>query len=303
MHIFLIRHGETEHNVAGLLAGVSDSRLTNHGVQQTQRLGKYLVTHRNLRFTRIYASDLQRAYMTAEEIRVHQSAQWSATGAPEVVRLPVLREKDFGSFELVPWASQRAQNALDPRVPNPQDPSFVPQESSESMKLRADTFVADFILPLATSLWATEQEFANECVAVVSHGLFLAALWKSLLAQFNTGTVVLGPNIEVLSYGRPLEYLPSWNNTAFLELTIRRAASDAATDTAAEVQPAQTQHAYSMPFYDCSMTVHAINGRDHLLDLKRARGGIGSAAYDAKQKSLDGFFKRPKDDSASGAAG
>ncbi|KAK4942145.1 hypothetical protein LTR10_018037 [Elasticomyces elasticus] len=270
---------------------------------QTQRLGKYLATHRNLHFTRIYASDLQRAYMTAEEIRRHQSAQWSATGAPEVVRLPVLREKDFGSFELVPWASQRAQNALDPRVPNPQDPSFRPQETSEAMKLRADTFVADFILPLATSLWATEPEFTNECVAVVSHGLFLAALWKSLLAQFNTGTVVLGPNIEVLSYGRPLEYLPSWNNTAFLELTIRRAAADAATDTAAQVQPAQTQHSDSMPFYDCSMTVHAINGRDHLLDLKRARGGIGSAAYDAKQKSLDGFFKRPKDDSAPGSAG
>ena len=115
---------------------------------------------------------------------------------------------------------------------------------------------------------------------------------------------MLGPNVEVSSYGRPLDfkYLPSWINTAFLELTIRRSATNAEANTGAQVQPSQIPHSYSMPFYDCSMTVHAINGRDHLLDLKRARGGIGSAAYDTKQKSLDGFFKRPKDHSASGPA-
>lgn len=304
MHVFLIRHGETEHNVAGLLAGVSDSRLTNHGVQQTQRLGRYLASHRSLRFTRIYASDLQRAYMTAEEIQKHQTAQWSATGIPEVVRLPVLREQDFGSYELVPWASRRAQHALDSRTPNPQDPAFRPQETSESMTLRADAFIADFILPLATSLWETEHDSAKECVAVVSHGLFLSALWKSLLSKFNAGGVVLGPNIEVLNYGRPLEYLPSWHNTAFLELTVRRKAGDVGTgSTTAENGSTQPQNEYWTPFYDCCMIVHAINNRDHLLDLKRARGGIGSAAYDAKQKSLDGFFKRPKDDSASGSVG
>ncbi|KAI1626366.1 hypothetical protein EDD37DRAFT_607932 [Exophiala viscosa] len=241
--------------------------------------------------------------MTADEIRRHQAAQWSDRGAPEVVRLPVLREQDFGSYELVPWASKRAQNALDPRVPNPQDPDFRPQETSDAMRLRAETFIADFILPLATSLWATEQDFTNECVAVVSHGLFLSALWNALLAKFNTGSVALGANVEVLSYGKPLEYLPSWNNTAFLELTIRRAPGDTQTDDADQAQSTQAQHSYSMPFYDCSMTVHAVNGRDHLFDLKRARGGIGSAAYDTKQKSLDGFFKRPRDDSASGAAG
>ncbi|KAJ9617876.1 uncharacterized protein PV06_07198 [Exophiala oligosperma] len=288
MHIFLIRHGETEHNVAGLLAGVSDSRLTNHGRNQTERLGQYLAAHRNLRFTRIFASDLQRAYMTAEQIQRHQAIQWSEERVPDVIRLPVLREQDFGSYELVPWASRRAQEAI-----NPEDPSFRPQETAEAMAGRADVFINDHVIPLsASSPLAVEQDSLPECVAVVSHGLFLSALWKTLLTKFHTGTVVLGPNIEVLSYGRPLEFLPSWSNTGFLEITIHRNDGDSSTSQES-LPPTATDN--TSPFAGCRVTVHNVNGKDHLLDLRRARGGIGSSPYDAKQKSLDGFFKRPKD--------
>lgn len=302
MHLFFIRHGETEHNVAGLLAGVSDSRLTNHGVLQTQKLGKYLTAHRNLRFTRIYASDLQRAYMTAEELQKHQTVQWAEDSVPEVVRLGVLREQDFGSLELVPWASARAQHALDPRVPNPADPSFRPQESAESMASRAELFITDFILPLIVSSLENEQDSAQECVAVVSHGLFLSKLWQSFLSNFNAGEVTVGPDIEVLSYGRPLAYLPSWTNTAFLEMTIR----PSTVATAAEISTGErtaTDPNLASPLGGCSMTIHVVNGKDHLLDLKRSRGGIGSSPHDVRQKSLDGFFKHPKEDDSKHGSG
>ena len=276
MHLFLIRHGETEHNVAGLLAGVSDSRLTNHGVLQTQRLGRFLTTHRNLRFTRIYASDLQRAFMTANEIQKSQNIKWRAELVPTALRLDLLREQDFGSLELVPWASRRAQSTLDPT-----DPSFRPQETSEAMAGRAETFLADYILPLLAAADAS-QNGAQECVAVVSHGLFLSVLWQTLLRKFSVGSVTIGPNIEILSYGRPLEYLPSWTNTGFLEATIRNPTVEAVAQS--QVTPVLSGYA---------MTVHSVNNKDHLQDLKRARGGLGSAAYDAKQQSLDGFFRRP----------
>ncbi|KAL6247797.1 hypothetical protein RBB50_005145 [Rhinocladiella similis] len=289
MHIFLIRHGETEHNVAGLLAGVSDSRLTNHGRNQTERLGQYLATHRNLRFTRIFASDLQRAYMTAEQIQRHQALQWSEARIPDVIRLPLLREQDFGSLELVPWASRRAQEAI-----NPEDPSFQPQETAEAMARRADMFINDHVIPLSASSLAVGQDSLPECVAVVSHGLFLSALWKTLLTKFHSGTVVLGPNIEVLSYGRPLEYLPSWSNTGFLEMTIHQNDTEPLPEPTSQ-EPLATRIDNTSPFARCRVTVHTVNGKDHLSDLRRARGGIGSSPYDAKQKSLDGFFKRPKD--------
>jgi len=289
--LFFIRHGETEHNVAGLLAGVSDSRLTNHGVLQTQRLGKYLATHRNLRFTRIYASDLQRAYMTAGEIQRHQAALDTSQRVPEVVRLDLLREQDFGSLELVPWASRRAQNALDPRVPRPDDPAFRPQETEESMSTRAELFIAEILLPLLASEPENEQDTVGERVAVVSHGLFLGSLWQSLLGKFGPGSVSLGPDVEVSSYGRSLAYLPAWNNTGFLEMTIHR--------------PMQTVDSLQIPpvLNGYCATIHAVNARDHLLDLRRARGGLGSSPFDARQQSLENFFTRPeRRDSSQGGA-
>ncbi|KAG9787296.1 hypothetical protein KCU88_g2088, partial [Aureobasidium melanogenum] len=295
MHLFLVRHGETEHNVAGLLAGVSDSRLTNHGVLQTQRLGQYLAAHRNLRFTHIYASDLQRAYMTAEEIQRHQLGQWSLQhSVPEVVKLDLLREQDFGSFELLPWTSKRAQQAFESHPPVSADQNFRPQETSESMATRAQIFLDNFIMPLLATgpdnLLNSTNPMSQDCVAVVSHGLFLSVLWQSLLRKFNAGSVRLGPNIEVGGYLRPLEYLPSWNNTAFLEVTIERPTATAPTDASPLNLTSDT--AAPTPNLDGhSMVVHAINGRDHLVDLKRARGGLGSVPYDARQKSLLGFFK------------
>ncbi|EXJ83182.1 hypothetical protein A1O1_06801, partial [Capronia coronata CBS 617.96] len=294
MHLFLVRHGETEHNVSGVLAGVSDSRLTNHGVLQCQRLGKYLTSHRNLHFTHIFSSDLQRAYMTAEKIQRNQVAQWSRLHrVPEVVKLPLLREQDFGSFELVPWASKRAQQRFDHGTPNPADSNFRPQETPESMTMRAEAFLDNFILPLLATATDDPQDSTNsstqDCVAVVSHGLFLSSLWQSLLRRFATGTVSLGPNIEVGGHVRPLEYLPSWGNTAFLELTIQRPTTIVPANFS-NLGPAFDEAGRPVPLSWHSMMVHVIDGRDHLADLKRARGGIGSSPFDARQQTLVGYF-------------
>jgi broad specificity phosphatase PhoE len=278
MHLFLIRHGETEHNVAGLLAGVSDSRLTNHGVLQTQRLGRYLTVDRHLEFTQIFASDLQRAFMTAGEIAKSQATQRPSQSVPEVVQLGMLREQDFGSLELVPWASRRAQESLNPRLPSAQDPDFRPQETTESMAARAETFLSNFIIPL---LAAEDDSRSQERIAVVSHGLFLSALWKTLFKMFSPSSVALGANIEPMGYGRPIEYLPSWTNTGYLELTISKGSTALTSSTVSELG-------------EYKMTIHAVNSKDHLVDLKRSRGGLGSAAHDVKQQSLDGFFQKPR---------
>ena len=41
-----------------------------------------------------------------------------------------------------------------------------------------------------------------------------------------------------------------------------------------------------------SCTILKINGKDHLQGLKRTGGGVGSARYDASQKSIHAFYKR-----------
>lgn len=300
MRLFLVRHGETEHNVAGLLAGVSDSRLTNHGVLQTQRLGAYLATHRNLKLTHIFASDLQRAYLTAEEVRKSQSSRWADVyRVPNVVRLALLREQDFGSLELVPWASRRAQSGLDPQHHDVQDPHFRPQETKEAMTRRAEEFLTNSVLPLLATVTDDDPDLTPDCVAVVSHGLFLAALWRTLLSKFRANSVRIGPEVEPVHHDKPLPHSPSWGNTCFLEVMIESRLDNRSLQ-GREASP--TIHDGGHPILnDSKLTIVAINGRDHLAGLKRTRGGLGSSPHDERQKRLDGFFKRPNattDDSA-----
>ena len=282
MRLLLIRHGETEHNVAGLLAGVTDSRLTNHGVLQTQRLAAHLLKTRNLCFTQIFASDLQRAFRTAKAISDCQNAAHKDANV-SAVQLILLREQDFGSFELLPW--NRSEDARQ-NDPSENDADFKPKETAVAMSKRAADFLDDYIIPL----FAIEGE-AEQVVATVSHGLFLAALWRTLLARFKPSTVALAPDAVPPGTNRPLGYLSSWTNTGFLELVIKTNEEPSTQDTEATKDDfASNWH----PLSHASMTIMSVNSKEHLTNLKRARGGIGSSASDDKQGRLDTFFKKPK---------
>ncbi|KAK5102270.1 hypothetical protein LTR70_000056 [Exophiala xenobiotica] len=283
MRLLLIRHGETEHNVAGLLAGVTDSRLTNHGLIQAQRLASHLVRKRQLRFSQVFASDLQRALRTAQETCELQNAQ-DKDSQIRPFALTLLREQDFGSFELLPW--NRSEDAHE-KDPSPGDPGFRPKETAESLKARADTFLDDFLQPL----FALDEE-SELTVAVVSHGLFLAALWKVLLLRFKPSTVSMGPEVLPPGARRPLEYLPAWSNTGFLELEIRQLPVVNPDQQLTSPEP----NTVSTPAgkLSATMKICAVNSKEHLANLKRTRGGVGSSAADDKQKRLENFFKRPK---------
>lgn len=90
IEIFLIRHGQTEFNLAGKIQGWCDSPLTEQGILGAQRLGEYL---RNTIFQAAFSSDLPRAYHTAQLIL-------SSAGQNLPVQcLSDLREYHFGHFE------------------------------------------------------------------------------------------------------------------------------------------------------------------------------------------------------------
>ena len=73
-----------------------DSPLTNHGFQQATRLGQFL-NIRGVDLTHIFASPLQRAYTTAEQILKGQSGP-NRDGLT-VIPMPSLPEQDFGLLE------------------------------------------------------------------------------------------------------------------------------------------------------------------------------------------------------------
>jgi broad specificity phosphatase PhoE len=226
--------------------------------------------------------------MTADELRKGQELSFKdAATLSEIVKLEILREQDFGSLELTSWSSKRSFDARDNRIPSASDPDFRGKETTESMRTRADQFLDDFVVPM----WALADDSQPPCVAVVSHGLFLAVLWKAVINRFDARNIQLGADVGSVSAARPLEYIPAWTNTGYLEVQVHPMPS---TSTAASVLLEHSVVNTSISTSSLLLKVVTINGSDHLRHLKRTRGGLGSAAYDTRQKQIDGFLKRPK---------
>jgi broad specificity phosphatase PhoE len=85
--VYLARHGESDWNVERRWQGHADRPLTDRGREQARLLGERLA---DVKLDAVYASDLRRAWETAEAV-----ARPRGLG---VVRLPELREVDVGSW-------------------------------------------------------------------------------------------------------------------------------------------------------------------------------------------------------------
>ncbi|XP_018536480.1 fructose-2,6-bisphosphatase TIGAR B isoform X2 [Lates calcarifer] len=89
----LVRHGETQYNREKLLQGQGvDTPLSETGAQQGEAAGRYL---KDIAFSNVFASNLQRAVQTAEII-LRNNTHCSGM---EMVLEPLLRERGFGVAE------------------------------------------------------------------------------------------------------------------------------------------------------------------------------------------------------------
>lgn len=86
--VLIIRHGETDHNVARRIQGSLPTPLNANGILQAQALGLYLKHHH---VERLYTSTLERASHTANLIA-------EVTGSL-VIEDDRLQEMNFGVFE------------------------------------------------------------------------------------------------------------------------------------------------------------------------------------------------------------
>lgn len=204
-------------------AGSRDSALTNHGNQQATRLGLHF-NALGLCFTHIYSSHLQRATKTAGLIREAQTRpplnEGAATGAPDVVQLPVLMERDFGFYEGKKWYEKPPESKVgsEQSLENKKAAGFVDIESKDSMVQRVDAFLDGHLLPLLDTL----TESTDQAVAVVSHGIILSVLWKRLLLRLPPKSVSFSPELSV-DPRVSLEHLGAWSNTGYLELHMKLA--------------------------------------------------------------------------------
>lgn len=90
VHLYLVRHGETEMNRAQKLQGVTDAKLTVKGEEAAAALGDLL---KPIHFDAAYSSDRRRAIETAKAILAEHA------DAPALQEKAGLREYYFGGNE------------------------------------------------------------------------------------------------------------------------------------------------------------------------------------------------------------
>ncbi len=86
--LFITRHGETEWNLQGRVQGSKDSNLTNKGIMQAKKLGKYL---EETPIDIIYTSTSGRAVSTSKIIADKRSI--------DIVQIEQLKEMNMGIWE------------------------------------------------------------------------------------------------------------------------------------------------------------------------------------------------------------
>jgi probable phosphoglycerate mutase len=107
---YMIRHGQTEHNISQIAAGgETDSALTELGRKQAQELAPYLI---NLEMipSRIFHSSMQRARHTAEYLNEFLGL--------EMEEIHDLREQEIGDWAGRPWSDPEIRFTRDTAPPN-----------------------------------------------------------------------------------------------------------------------------------------------------------------------------------------
>jgi len=156
MRIYIVRHGETEENVLGIIQGWNDTHCNATGLAQAQIVAKRLA---HTTFTKLISSDLSRCQETSATIRQLQPPTlpyYTSKG---------LRERNLGRRQGLTRARSQ-ELAKEEGVPV----SALEAESLEVFKKRAWAY------------WTTEIETLANTAApednllIVSHGGFIYAL-------------------------------------------------------------------------------------------------------------------------------
>ena len=159
--LVVVRHGETQWNVARRIQGYSDSPLTPTGVAQAQALGKRLAREP---FDAIHASDLGRVRETVEHIA-------AATG--HAARFDeALRERSYGIFEGKTMDESEATYPGQWAKYRGHDPHAVPP-GGESVAQFQDRIIA--------ALERVAVESDGQTVVVAAHGGVCGALFRHVM--------------------------------------------------------------------------------------------------------------------------
>ncbi|MFI3237399.1 MAG: histidine phosphatase family protein [Lachnospiraceae bacterium] len=101
MKVLLVRHGETDWNVASRIQGMTDTDLNEKGIEQARELGRSLITYPG-NICRIYTSPLKRARQTADILSEYIGVSCEV--------LEGIEEMNFGIFEGISWKEAKVKH-------------------------------------------------------------------------------------------------------------------------------------------------------------------------------------------------
>jgi broad specificity phosphatase PhoE len=199
VRLIVVRHGETPWNAENRIQGQTDIPLSQRGEAQARRLQARLA---NEEITVAYASDLQRAWRTAQlAVEGH--------GIP-IVRDPVWRELRFGDWEGLTSAETVAR-----------DPEIAAARRREPGRVRPPNgeHLGDMRDRIAPAVEAIRLRHPGETVLVATHGGVVRTLGCHLLGldldlAWRLGASNVGVAIIELWPDGPI--VETWNDTAHL---------------------------------------------------------------------------------------
>lgn len=207
--ILAIRHGETAWNVDTRIQGQLDVPLNDVGRWQARRLSQAVADES---IAAIYASDLQRAYETAQAVA-------KACGLPIVTELG-LRERRFGEFEGFTWKEIETRWPEESERWRRRDLEFAPRGGESLREFYERTITA------ATRLAAAHP---GQTIAFVAHGGVMDCLYRAasrIDLQAPRSWQLGNASINRLLYTPQGFSLVGWSDTFHLEDDTRDESAD-----------------------------------------------------------------------------
>jgi broad specificity phosphatase PhoE len=159
MRLILVRHGETESNVAKRIQGQLPGKLTMNGEEQAEKVGLRL---KDEKIDFVYVSDLKRTKDTAERIlKHHQLIPQFCQG---------LRERSFGDHE-----GRKRSHSLFLR--------FLAGDTFETFNPKGGEGTIKFIGRVRNFYGQIAARHSHDSVLFVTHGGWMSALLLSLAQE------------------------------------------------------------------------------------------------------------------------
>lgn len=152
--IYIIRHGQTDWNVKGLLQGTTDTELNETGIKQAEELSKKLDLDK---IDICFCSPLKRTRQTAKIL---------LKGKVKVIYDDMIIERRFGDYEGKKVEFDLIVTQFDYKL-NDNSHNI---ESIQDCLLRAKKFIDKI-----------KKEYPNKTILIISHGSFIKTLHYNLI--------------------------------------------------------------------------------------------------------------------------